>query len=71
MKDTADHIAFVDAVSGQTFSGKVVPDQVVWEYLGPMRATLRVDGTFAGTHAAAAALRPARICRCSPPMRPF
>jgi hypothetical protein len=40
------NIRVVDATSGTSFSGAVAPDKVVWEYRGPLRATLRVDGQF-------------------------
>lgn len=35
-----------DAASGLDYSGRGLPQRVVWEYQGPLRATLRVDGAF-------------------------
>ena len=43
---SGNNIQFVDATSGQTFSGAGAPDQVTWEYRGPQRATLRIDGRY-------------------------
>jgi hypothetical protein len=42
----SDNILLVDATSGETFSGRGAPDRVEWEYVGPLRSTLRVDGTY-------------------------
>jgi len=41
-----DNIQMVDTTTNQTLSGKGAPDRVEWEYRGPLRATLRVDGKF-------------------------
>ncbi|HKQ58366.1 MAG TPA: hypothetical protein VJY35_10915 [Candidatus Eisenbacteria bacterium] len=35
-----------DAGTGAICSGRGRPSRMVWEYRGPMRATLRVDGTY-------------------------
>ena len=43
---SGNNIQFVDATSGQTFSGAGAPDQMTWEYRGPARATLRIDGRY-------------------------
>jgi exo-rhamnogalacturonan lyase-like protein len=34
------------AGTGTVFTGRGVPQQMVWEYRGPMRATLRIDGAY-------------------------
>ena len=36
-----------DAGTNRDFPGRGPPRRMVWEYLGPMRATLRVDGAYA------------------------
>lgn len=40
------HIQVVDSSSGTTFSGAGAPDSISWEYRGPLRSTLRVDGRY-------------------------
>ena len=40
------NIRVLDATSGTNFNGAGAPDRVTWEYRGPLRSTLRVDGQF-------------------------
>lgn len=40
----ADSLRILDAASGQSFSAAGSPDRMFWEYQGPLRSTLRVDG---------------------------
>lgn len=35
-----------DVASGNQFSGRGAPTTIIWEYQGPLRATLRVDGPY-------------------------
>lgn len=40
------NITVNDVGSGQQFSGRGTPDTVAWEYQGPLRATLKVEGSY-------------------------
>jgi hypothetical protein len=41
-----DNLRITDSTSGGVFSGKGTPDKILWEYKGPVRSTLRVDGRY-------------------------
>jgi len=41
-----DNLAVVDAGTGQTLLGRGTPTSFSWETQGPIRSTLRVEGTF-------------------------
>lgn len=42
----ASNLTVQQAGSGTVFSGRGVPQTIVWEYRGPLRATLRIDGAY-------------------------
>lgn len=42
----ASRITVREAGTGLDYSGRGLPQRVEWEYQGPLRATLRVDGAF-------------------------
>ncbi len=40
------NVSIVDASTGSTFAAAGAPDRVTWEYRGPLRASLRIDGHY-------------------------
>lgn len=41
-----DNLLLVDGITGTTCLGNGTPDKIAWEYQGPIRSTLRVDGRY-------------------------
>ena len=46
VSSSGQNIQVLDSTTNQTFSGTQPPEDLVWEYQGPLRATLRIDGKY-------------------------